>query len=343
MEERGNAKKIKEYFNGENQPGEESWINDFFCDDSRKMELKDSMSEQFDEMMEGEKEESNELDHVLYRIHYYINSISHKKKERITLLHRVLRIAGVIIIPILVYWGVKGNRNYALADSATAEIHAPAWTRASFSLPDGTTGWLNSNSSIEYNVNFIKERHVKLNGEAFFDVAHDKNKMFIVDAGEITIKVHGTKFNVSSYEEENNVEIVLEEGRIELVGKSSESSLILAPDELAVFDKSSHKFSTGMVETRKYISWTEGKLVFRNDPMEIVARRLERWYNVDVELDGFFDDNLRLRATFVDENLTEVLDILKRSLEIDYKIEDPVMNPTGVYGKRKVKIYVSKK
>lgn len=333
-------KKIKEYFSGRSSSADESWISTLFCDEKRKSELRDSMSEQFDELMQDDKEESNELDHILYRIHYHINTADRKVSPRITVLNWSLRIAGIIIIAVMIYWGVKGHRNYSLAETATAQINAPAWTRASFSLPDGTTGWLNSNSSIEYNVNFLKERRIKLNGEAFFDVAHDAKKMFTVEAGDIIVKVHGTRFNISSYEEEDNIEVVLEEGKIELTGRNIDSSLIMKPNDLAVYEKSNRLVSTDVVEVKKYLSWTEGKLVFRNDPIEVVARRLERWYNVDVEVEGSLNEDFRLRATFVDENLQEVLDILKKSLNIEYTIDDPLKNADGIYCKRKIKMYV---
>ena len=71
------------------------------------------------------------------------------------------------------------------------EIKAPAWTRAQFSLPDGTTGWLNSNSSVKYNGNFNTDRQVTLTGEAFFDVFKDKKRPFIVNTDEVIVKVLG--------------------------------------------------------------------------------------------------------------------------------------------------------
>jgi transmembrane sensor len=84
------------------------------------------------------------------------------------------------------------------------------------------------------------------------------------------------------------------------------------------------------------IIWTEGKLVFRNDPLDVVVRRLERWYNIEVEMKGDVPKDLRLHVTFVNEELEEVLGLLKRSLPIDYKIENFNLKPDETYEKKKV-------
>jgi ferric-dicitrate binding protein FerR (iron transport regulator) len=95
--------------------------------------------------------------------------------------------------------------------------------------------------------------------------------------------------------------------------------------------------STEKVQSEKYLVWTEGKLVFRNDPIDVIARRIGRWYNVDVEIQGNNYTDIRLRATFVDENLEEVLYFIKRALPIDYKIlTGGLLNDDDTYAKKKI-------
>ena len=120
-------------------------------------------------------------------------------------------------------------------------------------------------------------------------------------------------------------------------------SCTLKPNDLVIYDKDLKGFSTEVVYPQKYISWTDGKLVFRNDPPDVIARRLERWYNIDVEIKGSTSDDLRWRATFVDDNLEEVLKILKRSLHVDFKIESGSFNPDETIAKRKVILYLKNK
>jgi ferric-dicitrate binding protein FerR (iron transport regulator) len=232
--------------------------------------------------------------------------------------------------------GIQLNKERYIINEAWIEITAPAWTRAKFSLPDGTTGWLNSNSSLKYNMDFNKTRQISLNGEAYFDVYRDNKRTFLVNTGDINVKVLGTKFNIASYENENNVEVVLEEGKIQFFDKMMQKSYTMNPNNLLVYDKNILDFTVTSVEPQKYSSWTEGKLVFRNDPLDVIARRLERWYNIDIEIDGSIDQGPRLRATFLDETLEEVLGLLSRSLQIDYRIEDRILESDETYAKKKI-------
>ena len=190
------------------------------------------------------------------------------------------------MLPIVILIGIHMYTETNLKKETWVEIKAPAWTRAQFSLPDGTTGWLNSNSSVKYNGNFNTDRQVTLTGEAFFDVFKDKKRPFIVNTTEINVKVLGTRFNIASYENENNVEVVLEEGKLVFNDKEMNKSYTMKPNDLVVYDKTLRNFSTKVVQPQKYLSWTEGKLEFRNDPLDVIARRLERWYNIDVEING---------------------------------------------------------
>ncbi len=337
--------KIKNYFKGEHSENDESYIDGIFCDNSKEKELKNFLSGQFEGLLKEDKNEDKNLDHVLHRIHFLLNTkgIQRKENKFYRFLTWSVRIAAIIILPVAIFWGIKGYRNFSSGNDALVEIKAPAWTRARFVLPDGTKGWLNSNSSLTYNLNFKSDRKVTLAGEAYFDVFHDKSKPFRVNADEIIIGVLGTHFNVASYENENNIEIVLEEGKVELTGKELKRSLTMKPNELTIFDKTRKDFSTELVETKKYMSWTEGKLIFRNDPLDVIARRLERWYNVEIEIRGNVISDPRLRATFIDENLEEVLELLKSSLPIEYEIENRNLLADDAYAKKKVIITIKPK
>lgn len=333
---------LREYFRGINGKDDESRVIDLFSDDSRKEELKELLSGQFDELMKSRELPGKNLDHILHRIHYNINMSDRRKSSSRShvIFRRLYRVAAAIMLPLLFFWGIRGFIDHRQHSNAFAEIHAPGWTRINFTLPDGSTGWLQSKSVLRYKVDFEKDRKVELEGEAFFDVKSDSKNPFIVDAGEIAVKVHGTRFNVTSWRDDKNIEVVLEEGKIELVSEDSNSSIFLEPSELAVFDRGVKTIVTEVVEANKYLSWTEGKLVFRNDPLDVVERRIERWYNVDVEVTGSFADDFRLRATFVDESLEEVLEILKKSLKVDYVIENQGLISDSTYGRKKVKIMI---
>jgi len=329
---------ITRFFKGEYSEKDESYVDEVFNDDSKEEELKHLLLRQFYDFLTEDDIEIKNLEHILHRIHFDINTNLPEQKG--SLFEKIIkwsfRIAGIIMLPILVFIGIKMFNETNLKKETWVEINAPAWSRVQFSLPDGTIGWLNSSSSMKYNGNFTSDRRIVLKGEAFFDVSEDNDRPFIVSASEISVKVLGTRFNIASYENENNVEVVLEEGELIFNNEVSDKSYTMSPNDLVTYDKINKNFSTKVVEPNKYLSWTEGKLIFRNDPLDVVARRLERWYNIDVEINGYHNGDLRLRATFIDEGLEEVLDLLKRSLQIDYKIESRNIKPDDIYAKKKV-------
>ncbi len=332
------SEKINHYYKGKYSDKDASYINEIFCDKNKEKELNCLLSRQFDELLPEDDEDKKNLDHILYRIHYEINTrLSARKAWSFdSILKWTLRIAGIIILPLVIYIGLQTYKDTYLKRETWVEIKAPAWTRVQFSLPDGTTGWLNSNSCVKYNGNFNADRQVTLKGEAFFDVFKDMKRPFEVKTNEVFVSVLGTRFNIASYENENNVEVVLEEGKLVFNGNETNKSFTMKPNDLVVYDKSLKDISTEVVDTRKYLSWTEGKLIFRNDPLDVVARRLERWYNIDVEVNVSSTEDIRWRATFIDEGLEDVLSIMKRSLPINYRIENGNLKPDETYAKKKV-------
>ena len=150
------------------------------------------------------------------------------------------------------------------------------------------------------------------------------------------VEVLGTRFNISSYENENFVEVVLEEGKLLFNDRELKNPYTMSPNDLVKFDKTLKGFTKETVQPQKYMSWIDGKLIFRNDPIDVIARRLERWYNIEVIIDGKFSDDHRLRATFVDESLEEVLGLLKRGLPLKYRIENRDLKSDEMYSKTRV-------
>lgn len=338
------GKRISRYFENDFSGDDADFVNNIFCDDNKEKELKSLLSKQFYRSLSDKDVEEKNLDHILYRIHYDINSDNAEKKSWSfkKIINWTSRIAAILLIPALIFIGIHQSKDNYLEKETWVEIKAPAWTRAQFSLPDGTTGWLNSNSSIKYNGKFVADRQVTLNGEAFFDVFKDKKRPFTVNTNDVVVMALGTRFNVASYPDEKDIEVVLDEGKLLFNERGEDETYTMKPNDLVLFNKSSRGYSTEEVQTHKYLSWTEGKLVFRNDPLDVIARRLGRWYNIDVEVTGNVTDDLRLRATFIDESFEQVLTLLKRSLPINYRIEYGDINPDGTYKKTKVIISTRK-
>jgi transmembrane sensor len=343
--ERFDRERLERYFRGEYSEEDKSYVEDVFSDDNNAEELNTILRRQFYELSAEGDQENKKLDQILYRIHYDINT---RRAERGSVFSGRfvkwgLRIAGVILLPLLIYLGINNYSGNVHTSASWVEIKAPAWTRAEFSLPDGTIGWLNSNSSVRYEGNFQADRHITLKGEAYFDVYRDPGRPFVVTTNEVSLRVLGTSFSIASYENESNVEVVLEHGKLEFSDKDNAKKYIMKPNDLLVYDKTNKDFSTEEVQPQKYLSWKDGKLVFRNDPLDVIARRLERWYNIDVEINGSVSADMRLRATFIDEDIEEVLGLLKRSLPIEYRIETRALRPDETYARKKVILTLNSK
>ena len=333
--------RLERFFRGKYSEEDRDYIRRIFCDKSNEEELEHITRKKWYELIKEDDFKDKSFDHILYRIHYEINTkgpITKSPKTLISLIKWSARVAAIIMLPVIIYTGIHFYKNAKKDNELTwIEINAPAWARVQFSLPDGSTGWLNGSSSIRYQSNFVKERTIILDGEAFFNVKSDPEIPFVVSTHEINVAASGTKFNIASYGNEKNVEVVLEEGKVIVSNKEMTSSYTMSPNDLVVYDKLINHLSKEVVDPQKYVAWTEGKLVFRNDPIDVIARRLGRWYNVDVEISGNNFEDVRLRATFVDENLEEVLYFLKRALPVDYKIiTGEYRDDDEIYAKKKI-------
>lgn len=154
-------------------------------------------------------------------------------------------------------------------------------------LADGTRIWLNAGSELEYPETFAGKREVRLEGEAYFEVAKDSARPFVVHAGECVVEVLGTHFNVSAYPDEALC-ATLAEGSVR-VGRQGNMKL-LRPNEQAIVRWESEDILVREVDASQYISWVQGKYVFKNTTLEDVFAQISRWYDVEFR---FETDSLR--------------------------------------------------
>lgn len=161
-------------------------------------------------------------------------------------------------------------------------------------LPDGTMVWLNAASSITYPVSFSNaaSREVKLAGEAYFEVAKDKKRPFLVTTIQQQIRVLGTEFNVNAYPDEPEIKTTLLEGTIKLSLEEGSQNRILKPGEQATL--AGTKLSVSTVDVEQAIDWKNGDFVFQSEPLTSLMRRVSRWYNVSV----IYADGVDKEGTF---------------------------------------------
>lgn len=196
------------------------------------------------------------------------------------------------------------------------------------SLSDGTKVYLNSGSSLKYPVNFIhgEERKVFLNGEAYFDVEKDAKHPFIVNSGEMNVRVLGTEFNLSSYPEDKNIKTVLVEGSVSVYNAedayTGSLSTKLNPGFKASFNKRSKTVSVKKADLDMETAWVNGKIIFRRTLFSDIIKKLERQYNVSIENNNPEIGNQRFAASFDNETIEEVLESFNTNFNIDYTIKE---------------------
>ncbi|WP_346857002.1 FecR domain-containing protein [uncultured Draconibacterium sp.] len=158
--------------------------------------------------------------------------------------------------------------------------------RSKVILPDSSIVWLNSSTTLSYHENdLVKERRVHLSGEAFFQGSKNADKPFFVENEQLIVRVLGTEFDVEAYPETGEINVVLESGSVQLSHTTNESfNYRLKPGEIATFDLTEKKLNIAEIDVSKFSSWKNGVLILQNDPMKEVIEKLERWYNVEVEI-----------------------------------------------------------
>lgn len=281
----------------------------------------------------------------------------HEKKIFTQKLYKVIQIAAVIVIA----FGIGFFVQTMLPEKEIyTSLNVPYGAKSELKLPDGSKVWVNSGSVLKYPSSLNnKEVNLFLEGEAFFDIAKNKNRKLNVNTSTLTIQVHGTTFNVKSYTDEEVVETTLLEGSISITGKvgnrAIKSPIFLKPNEQATLIKNSSEINLSSITSGKdkvsgapgqqtiyqkplskaklqlqikqgiqvepFVSWKNNVLNFKNERFEDLARKMERWYNVKIQIDDTLLNNSRYTGTFENETIEQAMDALSLSLPFNYEID----------------------
>tara|TARA_R110002050_G_scaffold300779_1_gene472592 strand:+ start:13022 stop:14053 length:1032 start_codon:yes stop_codon:yes gene_type:complete len=203
-------------------------------------------------------------------------------------------------------------------------IYTENGQRSKVVLPDSSTVWLNSGTTLSYPADFSDQnRKVVLKGQAFFQVTHKGNDPFLVEANGLVVRVLGTNFDVAAYPEEDEVSVVLESGKVELTHQERKSfSYMMNPGEkatLSLFSNNEMKISS--VDASVYSSWKDGRLIFRNSPMGDVVKSLRRWYNIDIEITDPEVYSSIYTGTIKNESYEEIFRLIEIACHVDCRIE----------------------
>lgn len=198
-------------------------------------------------------------------------------------------------------------------------------------LPDRSEVILNRYSSLSYPEDFKgNDRPVKLTGEACFQVTKDREHPFIVQAGLINVQVLGTRFNVDAYPDNEMIRTTLLEGSVAVSVSGKDKKTVLKPNESAVYNPiTGHIIIMDEPDAEDNIAWSKGRLVFRQETLEEITRKLSHAYHVSIQITDKNLAHYRMTATFnVDEELERILDLLKETCKFEYTRDKNIIKIT---------------
>jgi len=311
---------------GEAAPEDQAMLEKALAEDSNLLERYNLMQQFWNEhetVSPAAVEEG--LNKVLNRLQL-VQATPVKKMVWVRFRKSVLAAAVIIMIfGGIGYWYIT-RQNANNATLALLEKHNARGTKSTIVLPDGSKIWLNADSKIKYPPAFAgRLREVYLSGEAFFDVAKDATKPFIIHLSKGTVKVLGTSFNIRAYEDEKLIETSVSTGRVAFIPASTKT--IHQPDTIYITPNNKVRYSlnddqvkvepTAAAEDK---AWTEGKLIFKALTLEEIAIELERNFGKKVVFVEEEPKQYRLTGTFENNSLEDILFYLSKTKNFNYTI-----------------------
>lgn len=255
-----------------------------------------------------------------------ISTITPKCTYTKGLLLQMMSVAAIVAVVLTsAFFFVSGDYK---KNAFTESIHevvvtAPAGQKAKILLPDSSEVWLNSGTALSYRTDFgMTDRTVKVTGEAFFSVSHNTSKPFFVKAGDIAVRVHGTKFCVNFSDSRKNTYVSLLSGSVDVVSaKNGNLITYLSPGHKAAIDNRTLYSHVTECDVALESIWQLEQLQIRMEPIGEVIRKMEYWYGVTIDL--LPSDNKELYwFTIRDQSVKEMLDLIDRITPIDVTIND---------------------
>jgi ferric-dicitrate binding protein FerR (iron transport regulator) len=252
------------------------------------------------------------------------------------------RVAAILVIPLIILSvyphlgepeaGVPGSEVYQ-------ELTVPYGMVSQINLPDGSKVWLNGGSSLKYPLKFGKgRRNVLLNGEGYFDVQSDKKNPFIVQTEQLRLTATGTRFNIEAYRTDSVTCVTMVDGKIDVAFNQVAPFAMKAGKRVSYNDRTGRSEMTE-TDTYRWCAWKDGLMIFRDDPLAYVFKRLARTFNVDIHVKNPEIAPDAYRATFEDESLDEILLLLEKTAPIRFVQHKREMSSNDRYRRKQIDVY----
>lgn len=246
-----------------------------------------------------------------------------EKSKHILFRNTFLRVAAALIIGVFI--GVLATNDFSEKKPVYYTLRSPQGSVSEMTLPDGTIIFLNAGSQIKYtSEEKANVREVFLDGEAWFDVEKNEEKPFIVHTPFYNVQVLGTQFNVKAYKEEETVATTLEKGSVLVTSSNNfklKEDIKLKPGGQLIYNKTKNIIQLKTVETRLFTSWKDNELIFIETTFGDLVKLLERRYGVKIAVTDKSILNDHYTGTLKNETILEILEIIKHTQPIRYKIE----------------------
>ena len=263
--------------------------------------------------------------------------VQSKSSSKINIL---VKIAAILFIPLCIYNISLLSTNqlfkYRSKKLVSTQIYLPEQTQPCFEyvvnpgvkgkiiLPDSSEVWLNSSSKVICPSEFDStQRILELSGEAYFKVKHNSNwPMYIKTPKGVIVKVLGTEFNMSAYDNDLNFKLTLVSGKVELLRQSESEVINVRPmEQILIPDNKNIQGKIAIADISYDTAWKEGYLVFDNSPISKKKKKMERWFGVHISVKDANLLDYNFTARFNSESLTQVLELMKISSKINYSID----------------------
>lgn len=303
---------IKRYLKGNCTPRERALIRELM----RTGEAKALFDEVLDEhpIDDRAKADRKQLDVWTKKFHERINASGRDNVRPIN--HRAwLKYAAVLAFLMLTIgsYVFLHNNNAASTVIAMQQTVNPNGKLVRIKLSDSTTVMLNAASKLKYPDHFNgKTREVYLEGEAFFDVAHDAGHPFIVHTSQLKVNVLGTSFNVKDYHAENEITVTVASGKVGVMtSKHGSKTFMLLPGQQLHYNTTDQLINQSRVDVNDIASWQSGMLIYHNETLENISRQMERWYDVKFEFKNEAVRHMRFNLKQKNDRLENVMQTLK--------------------------------
>lgn len=304
---------IEKVLTGQSSIEEIKWVTEWFSTDEGQLFLASHMDNNYPHLY-STKINSNSQSKLMWR---QIQQKTHSTSQRILWKKNALWAAATIIpILFLLSWFIYDiNQKIELFSTPVmSEIYVPKGEHTRIIFQDGTSVYLGPDTHLYYPQKFSrKERNIRLKGEAYFDVASNPSWPFLIQLGEVQLKVLGTSFNVMASPKDPKVIVSLDKGKVYMNKLSNNESILITPGVSVIYNKTTGKISTenGKGEKNCYFNWKEGILEFSNTPLSNLLDILSRKYNVDFRV----TDSTLHRLTYTMHVECNSLEKILRDLE----------------------------